>query len=282
MAVRIISRRSAPFVAHSPIVRVGGHESASVNASSTPPSGGVQPFFEDDFSSGNLNKTANGFSWTGVRTPTYAAQEIQVVNDIVFPGDSYSLGFRYAPGDSGNDQYFQLATPGNGYPELWMEYYLHVPANFVHTSTDIPNNNKMWSLYGEVYEPNTNECEFTCEYTRVDANTSRVRLSVFHGDAWLGGLDSDAGHTVMDNVWDASHHGTWVRFRVHARVAVDGRLRVWRDSVLIYDKVANSFTTGGINHLRNGYLMGSANGSFSADTYFHIARVKFYSQDPGW
>lgn len=80
-------------------------------------------FFSDDFESGDISKTENGFTWS---TENY-------VGVASTPNGTLGLRFVFGPDalneDTNREQRFHL---GKDYSDLWIKYDLYVPENYHH------------------------------------------------------------------------------------------------------------------------------------------------------
>ena len=89
-----------------------------------PPTGDGLLFF-DDFSPGDTSKSENGFRWNSTGFP------VEVVDG------RHALAFHYPGGPRGQDGWrelrFTIAEDAASAPsEIWVEYLLRVPENFIH------------------------------------------------------------------------------------------------------------------------------------------------------
>ena len=76
-------------------------------------------FFTDDFETGDLSKTENGFEWSSTDYKT-----------VETPNGTLGLKFKYGPDnlneDSWQERRFSL---GKDYSEFWLKYDLYLPEN---------------------------------------------------------------------------------------------------------------------------------------------------------
>ena len=255
------------------------HYSNDVRAS-TQGAAGQAPLFSDGFESGGLSSGANGVSWGGgTRTA------VTTTNPL---GGSRSLEFSYGPDGGGADSFSEqrFSFPRTG--QIWIEHWLHVPANYRHR-LDNPSNNKLFRLFS----------------TPDDGTFSLTLETVASGNALVSGTDrfkSESGGLMgipyktegTANVIgpDASYPiqiGRWTRVRIHFRGASspttsDGRVEVWANDRLVKALDWDFWPTKGSGPVRidRGYLMGWANSGFSERTVFHIDDFKLWTSDPGW
>lgn len=239
-----------------------------------PPSGGdgAAPFFQDDFETGT-RVSANGFTWS-------VAGKVHVRTDQSYSGD-YALKFRFGPDsigqDSDSEQRFNL---GRNLPELWVEYYLYIPENFVMRSGPGPMNNKFFGIWANRYSK-TGDVQVVTEYERSGPDSSIIRVLSMSGRANVTAR-KHAG--LLDN----SMRGRWMRVRVHVKTSTgenqnDGIIELWKDNTLVYSHYEmDIWFAGGNNFWRTGYLLGWANTGFTEETSFFIDDVKFWDASPGW
>lgn len=233
------------------------------------------PFFEDDFV-GTQKNNAGGFVWSGTGS-TVTVQS--------FDGHN-ALRFRYGPdaplGQSSAEQRFNM---GRNITELWIEYYLWVPANYAHRYQEgQAANNKFIRFWGNSYDASNkvgaSSLIASPSYVRYEATNKAWGGS---GTGFLdGGSPTEAayGTAGMLDAW------TQVRMRfsiVSALDADDAEFDLWFDGVKLASQsgMPQQYTDGQ-NYWNNGYLMGWANSGYAAETDFYIRNIKFYDTDPGW
>lgn len=228
-----------------------------------------EPFFADNFDQSVASQSSR-FSWSGGN---------RVSTDHSFSGNS-SLKFSFGPDamgeDSWSEQRFILAPDASSAPtEVWFEYMLRLPENFIHRN-DAPTNNKLFALWAEKYS-NPGDVQAVFEYERKSDGDSRVRVVCMSGTGCLKGQR----HADM---FEPGMSGRWVRMRVHVKAGNgDGIIELWRDSTLVYSiQNYQHYFSGGNNYWRHGYLMGWSNSGFSELTDFYIDDFKVYDKDPGW
>ncbi len=239
-----------------------------------PPVGGEgAPDFADDFASGDLSHTQGGFRWTNGR---YV--------DVVSIDGQRALRFRFGPRepDGSSHMWAEQRFAHAPVQEYWMEFLLLVPSNYQHQRPNSANNNKLLAWWGpngysapgmgmlQLWSGSTGP-RSTVDYARYGPRSTYAE--------YVGGK-----HPLID----ASMLGRWTRIRVHLRLAdvggADGRVRLWRDDALVLDVAgdANSADRAAANHLSAGYFLGYDNSGFAAETVFHVARVRWWSRNPGW
>ncbi len=256
----------------SPSVVVGG------GAPPTPPPG--DPFFSDDFA-GTQRNPADGF--------TYSTTGSRV--SVVSFGGFNAMRFRYGPDATGADSSAeQRFTMGRDLTELWVEYDLYVPSNFVHrTQASGGTNNKFFRVWGDVYA-SANKVGAS---TRYDASFSPDNSGLgfeYNYKTWPDGTlgEGPDGFTSGLVEFGDAMKGTWTNVRMHYRMvsatdADDALMELWLGGtkVLTFDNVPQKYDTAK-PYWNNGYLMGWANSGYLAETDFHLKALKFYDTDPGW
>src|SRR5690606_323264 len=85
----------------------------------------VQPIFSDSFESGNANHTEGGFRWDNGGNRVITAHPRT---------GSYSMWFPFGPTEPDGSSHWWSETRYTHDPvqEIWMEWYLWIPPNFVH------------------------------------------------------------------------------------------------------------------------------------------------------
>lgn len=249
----------------------------------------VSPFFADDFAGTQFNN-ANGFTWG---TPNDTSV-------VTFDGFN-AIRFRYGPDapaeDSSAEQRFDL---GINCPELWLEYDIHIPANFTHRN-DSPQNNKFALFWRTIYSDVTNGTwRLGFEYTTNSGATPNSLMRAY-SSRWDLNSQTDSGPNYSptgqgDTFISASGPliiNEWNQVRIHLKAATDqtssdGAQQMWINGVLVLSITNGRFWnyptgTDPVDcYLRNGYFMGWANSGFLAETDFHIKAVKFYNTNPMW
>jgi hypothetical protein len=239
----------------------------------------VLPFFSDNFA-GPARNNANGFTWgsTGAR-----------VAPVVFDGYD-CLRFRFGPdalgADSSAEQRFTL---GRQIQELWLEYWLHIPSNFA-LRADFPANNKFLSLWPANYST-VGETYVVTEFERNGTDTSYARILGLGDQFYANGTFLIRGGDAVQNsnFISAARANQWHRIRVHYKIAsgaaqTDGVYEGWIGNERMWRSRTDwvFWSTGGLNYIGAGFLMGYANSGYEAETDFHLRDIKFYDTNPGW
>ncbi len=247
------------------------------NANTSPISNSAEPFFEENFTGTQFNN-ANGFTWSGTNNTA-----------VVSFGGYDALRFRYGPDalgeDTNSEQRFNL---GQNLTELWIEYYLYIPSNYVHRN-DPPNNNKFIRIWGDDYN-SANKLGASTQY-RTEFLTDNSGLGFeYNYKGWdyavlgFGPEGYTSGYTEYGNAMK----GVWTQVRLHFRLvsstdADDALMELWLNGtkVLSFINVPQKYDTLR-PYWNQGYLMGWSNSGFLDETDFYIRNVKFYNTNPGW
>lgn len=260
--------------------------------------------FSDDFESGDMLSTnQDGFSWgknngTSIVTtkplcgglplgdPTAIYNNKVICNGPQTPagdgdwnaknGDN-SLRFRYAANRNWTEQRFDL---GIGYSEVWISYWIKVPANFSRGLTGGAANNKwfkFWmgdfSLYDQAGVSQFN----TQDWAGKPATNIDVVLAYDNADG-VGGYSS----RYVDYITPADS-GRWMHIVYHMKAssgagAKDGEISWYRkwENASSYETIADlnnieipigaKSIANGYSGWSSGYLMGWANRPYTEDT----------------
>jgi hypothetical protein len=218
--------------------------------------------------------------------------------DLALSGN-YSLIFTFGPNAPGIDSFAeQRFDMGRYLAEVWVEYQLYVPANFVHRD-DSPSNNKFFTLWRDVYSDPAGTWQILYEFNRL-TNTgpddfSKLRFSARRWDNKSitdQGMEGVPGqYTPLFGGAGVFRLGEWSRVRFHTKVAssntaTDGVAKMWVNDRLILNVTNGKFYNYGGTAtdalMRIGYFMGWSNSGYTEQTVFGIDDVKFYDNNPGW
>ena len=234
--------------------------------------------FEDDFSSGDLSKTQNGFIWL-------APTNTSVVTTNPLSG-SYSLMFDFA--------YLQTAEQrfnmGNLYSEITMLFDIYIPDGsevwggliYEHYNSQggASDNNKWWRLWDT--NPESGNPEKVGGSTRAADVTGISKLEA----EWNKGDGSGmTGRDSSDNFINASDRGNWFNFKVYHKAATvadnDGIFKVYKNDNLIINRTdVDNYDAAGDHAWQFGYLLGSMGGALPDGPdhmYLFIDNFKLYS-----
>jgi len=250
-----------------PVVVGGG------DAPVDPPTG--DPFFTDDFSTGSRTN-ANGFTWNST------GSGIAVTTTNPRAGQTHSLAFTFPATandvDSSREQRFAL---GRNVTEIWLEYYLYVPANYVHRAQTGGTNNKFLRLWGDSYNANNKIGLSTFRNTSYGSDSFLAFERTFSG----GGIGAQGSPEEEFGGGDIPA-GAWTQLRFRFRLpsadgANDGVMTMWVNGTLAMTW-AQPTTFPSIQYWNNGYFFGWSNSGYAEETVFQISEVKFYDSNPGW
>lgn len=259
----------------------GGGSIASFAAGAL--SGGY--IFYDDFSSGDLSKTTNGFVW---ESPTHAS----VINGFGPNGKSNCLRFDYTQtGGQWSEQRFAL---GAIYPEVWLRYWIFFPLGNESPSRGakwqrddggvVPYNNKFFRLYagvaGDELFPRVGAETYPRDSAALDCQL--YPEAAITGRSGIGPFWNDDPVPVADPFVIDSARGRWVKIKAQNLKSTDantsnGVQRIWVDDVLVASKT-NIQHQQGVGGFEGGYLMGSFNGYINSMCY--VGDITFSASDP--
>ena len=249
-------------------------------------------WFSDGFESGDRSHSENGFSW--------AVGDGMVAKDYAHSGQ-YSMRFAYPARDPAKDadveQRFSIAADASSAPTaIWMEYWVRVPENIqaylarASAEHDLGKtyNNKLFSLWSEMYDNSLGDAETTVEWTAAGGfSRIEVRPSVLAGADSHAGLRPEQPTYYVDRapIFRAEDAGKWVRVRIYtkARCRDEVNLRIWMDDRVVAEvRGFDSTKADGLDYFRRGYLFGWANSGFDEPTTFYVDDFRVYTSNPGW
>lgn len=221
--------------------------------------------FSDDFESGTLGKTVGAAKWYPTKTVSTAISSSNAASG------KFSVALTYAgnpdpAGDASAQQAFDL---GALYPDVWIQYKLFIPSNYVLRSVS-PSNNKFFRIWPNAYEDRQKVGAST--YPKSDGTTLiRAEWSVAGGGLGTNGPWGANFITPSDN-------GKWITVKIHVIAANPtnlGTINIWKNGVLVIENsgTVNSDVTKEPYAYRYGYLQGWANTGFAETTVFNIDDV---------
>ena len=230
---------------------------------------GAEPYFSDNFDTGSLSSSSE-FSWVGN----------QALSTEQSYSGQYAMKFTYGPDADGEDSWVEQrfvlsSSPSTAPREVWIEYRLRLPSNWVHRS-QAPGNNKLFAIFAENYS-RSGDVQAVFEYQRQSDSRSGIRVICMSGRGCLKG-------NYLTYLFDTSMRGKWTRLRFHLKAGQnDGLIEMWRDNDLVYSIYDYShYFSSGNNYWREGYLMGWSNSGYAQATSFFIDDFKVYRENPGW
>ena len=252
------------------------HGNGAGGSQSWPQSFGAQSIFADDFSSGDLSKTQNGFVWDGINNTGVIAG--------VGRGGSHGLRFRY-PADVNDSFAEQRFAIGSANSEIWCKFWMRVPDNFDHA----PGNNKLFAIWMDDYSASGGGPTVVWEYWPQGAGSE---LAVH----WSEGDNVTAGVHILHAPFISipADRGRWMEICLHVKAATtrvtpinpssnpynisDGIIQLWRrwDSDSNWTQLHDVTTAniapppGGPNGFSYGYVLGWCNSGFAEETDFVV------------
>lgn len=222
--------------------------------------------FFDDFASGDLSKTMNGFSWDGI-----------------FDGSVIS-GFS-PQGNTGHCVRMSFATQfsaaqlgfltGGNYQEMWFRWYQYMPDG-TESPTRGPlmagssiNGNKFLRVFAL---PQSNYPRYGASwYTTTGSNVGvGPQAGIFPGTGTVSQIGS------VFEFCNAANRGRWVKMEWHGKnstsaVSPNGVEQFWVDDVLVSNNTGLDSYEVGNTGFNNGYLMGSVDTTWNnPGTYTYI------------
>lgn len=260
----------------------GSRSNVATGTTPAPEAGGPTPFFSDNFDNGQRTN-ANGFTWSNT------GSRVTVSSTQVFSG-THSMALRFGPDSVGKDSNAEgRFLLGRNLTEIWLEYFLFVPSNYVHRN-ESPNNNKFFRIWGDSYS-SSNKVGASTSFSAGGTSTLMFEYNYkTWADGTLGfGPSSVAGARSPSTAFGGeSFRGRWTRVRIYAKQvsgtdADDAALRLWFGDTLVlnFSNIPQKFDP--LRPYWNaGYLLGWSNSGFTDETVFYIDDVKFFSTNPGW
>ncbi|MEX2475911.1 hypothetical protein [Marinobacter sp.] len=253
----------------------------------------AEQIFIDSFESGDMSATSkDGFDWQRNNRTSVVTEEAVVYNNgekynppkygedwSAFHGD-HSLRFRYPAGEAMAEQRFRL---GSSYPDIWFQYWVRVPTNYTHGSSN-PSNHKLFALWMDDYSSKGLGPTIAWEFWGTGGGSSNL---AFHYSE--GGYEVLGGHKqYTDFISVPSDRGRWMELTIHIKASSsgsssDGVIELWRrwesespdDRELLHRtrEAVLPFPSGGPNGWAAGYFMGWANAAYSQDTEWLIDHI---------
>ncbi|QWV91838.1 polysaccharide lyase [Geomonas oryzisoli] len=244
-------------------------------------------FFKDGFESGDKAHTENGAKWLS------SSSTVTISSDIARTGNK-SMKFHFAGVPLGQDddaeQRFSL---GSARPDVYIQYYVFFPLNYVHRN-DSPTNNKAIMLWDE--EANytwarakmgahlwyNSAGDALSPFTGLDFNYSPPQLTCKTGSGSNTSIDSISLAISNFGKWtlDKTFLGRWLCFEWHFKLdsgAGDGALEFWVDGVKQFGQTNMKWNGAPCSpgYFKTGYLFGWANSGFDVDTDIYVDDVTF-------
>jgi hypothetical protein len=227
---------------------------------STPAGNGVHFFW----SGGAWSKVVSGFPKSGVR----------------------SMRFRHEPWpDASSEEQFTFTA---AHREVWIRYWLRVPANFEHAHPpNLPTNNKLFALWMDNYSQNGFGPTVVWEYWHDGQNGSELSVHYSEGNLTPAGPH----HQYQPFISTPADRGRWMQIVLHVRAATrngagasnnDGLIETYRrwDGESAYARLHQVVDVNiappmsGPFGWARGYFMGWSNPGFVEETDFYIDDVE--------
>ena len=258
----------------------------------------AQVLVYDSFESQDMSTTnSDGFSWgnnnkTSVVTQHATDGSVAVYNNgsiyniaapvmndgtirdwTAFDGD-YSLRFRYPASQNWTEQRYEL---GNGYPEVWVSYWIRVPINYYRGSG---TNNKWFNIQmgtmSQYGDPTVSRIEMQ-DWPNGNGGMN-INIQFRNGSDELFASSPSYPDFITPN--DA---GRWMHLIYHMKASqtntsTDGILRMYRKwegdtSYTLINELVNlnvgigaGSVSAGLLGWASGYIMGYANAPYDNDT----------------
>jgi hypothetical protein len=265
--------------------------SAAITNNSTQGASGTV-LFTDALTSGSLAGTQNGVSWIDTVNVEVEVGGMQFVFPVGGTGSNYNAEAR-----------LEFATP---IVDLWVKYDLYIPANYQHDAGNHKGFLLAWSNLhnygsgGNYGYSQADEILISQEMQTQGAGESQSFARIFGcgldynmgNNNWPGGLDwpdaivaADLGTTVEIIVQckAATTQGTTGNLNEDAVDPQDGKLRIWKDGVLIMNfDTMNAYQTDheGFSYC---YIFGAANSGFGdMPMTLVVTNLSIAEGNPGW
>lgn len=246
----------------------------------------VTPWFEDSFESGDMSRqqTREDTSWrwtTGIVTSAAAHS------------GSHSIEVPFGPPDHSSPHRYIRFSFGKPLYEVWAEYWILYPANYVHRNSS-PNNNKFFQFNNNGSGDGRNM--LTVESSRQSDGTSALRRFLSEtqhpngSNNWPTSTDG-VSNFIGDGEQFAIQLGVWTKIGIYYRAGSDGVQNDGRAEVWVNDELFNGLdwpmwqpsgggAPGGV--VNGGYMLGSDNAGYDDTTLIRIDDFKIYDANPKW
>lgn len=261
--------------------------------------------FKDNFSTGDLATYNDYFRWSAtIPSPGAGSKSIRQVEG---PGGNSinAIRFRYAALSSGEssdakhwaERRFHLTSSvdeirsgasSTAYPEVWLSYYLWVPANYAHGPIDPSNNKGFVTLWKDKY---MDQVSAAIDWWQIDGDRSRI-------GAWARENGKNTGNRASPSFIRDDHRipaapsrayvflphelGTWVHIAIGVKMSSgehskDGFIQVLKngEKVIAWENLNNWHADPALQGYDRGYLLGYANSGFVEETIFYLTDFKF-------
>jgi hypothetical protein len=267
---------------------------ADNEAALNPPPSGVATIFTDNFETGNLSKTGNGFKW--MNSSGGSGDLPPSISSLISHSGSYSLKFTFGGGADGDDalseQYFSLSNGDSAgtpiYDHLFIEYWIYLPDGTegnLGPAYDIRNqvapvptqtNNKYIRIWDDLLGYTNSREKIGTELWYSASAVGKVSVT------YSGPTGAQAPVVYGGNLFEYSDLGKWVKvrweFKMGSALGVkDGLYRVWKNNILIHEYTQiDNWQSNGRHGWNWGYLMGASSSGFDQTTNVFIDDITFY------
>jgi hypothetical protein len=243
------------------------------------------PFFEDDFSTGNILKTLNGLSFWANNSSSFQQPTATRLSTITVAAEAGSENPHSTAVNSvralyaGTTNIEEDARPElrftlrGQYPDIWTSFDLYIPLNYSHRSPASPGNNKFF-----IIDDLTGAHYLDVEAWPTSGGNDRLGMQWKYNGVAQGWRYP----TTEVSLGNASDRGLWHHYVFHHKVssgptANDGMFQLWKNGVLVMNFQNLPNYTPGANYFERGYIFGASNSGFTPDTILRMANVKFSS-----
>lgn len=257
--------------------------------------GGGSVVFFDDFSSGDLSHSENGISY-------YNSPNVSVVASSPI-ASLPAARFRFGPDAIGEDSDAELAWESETWSteDIWISYYLSIPANYYHRN-DAPDNNKgfsyTWDIGGFDLYNNSDVAMGTNFFPNGDG-TSKASHYLFGAEPGADEHQGPSGYPQYFpngvggiGIIEADDIGSVLRVVINHRYATqaapssDGVAQIWKQRVnastlvpttgwiKILDIDDGDWYVPGAPGFGTGYILGWANSGFTEQTDLYIKDLR--------
>lgn len=225
--------------------------------------------FSDNFESGDLSKTENGFSW---QAPNFGSGDaLGVSSDNPLSGSNSLRFFFEGQADLAADAFSeQRLTLGANYIDATVTFDLYIPPNYNHRDATGADNNKFMAVYRDPYGSPGFQINFST--SRQANGNSSLSCHIYNNGSEISPVNPAEGIDFID----ASEGGTWVNYEMRIAVPTsstsnDGILQVWKNGEVQCNLTnVSSYGGDGENYFNELYLLGAANSGYTQDTIFFL------------
>ncbi|ROQ42898.1 hypothetical protein EDB94_3114 [Marinobacter sp. 3-2] len=209
------------------------------------------------------------------------------ISDAVSRTGTFSAQFVYGPDAEGEDSWRELGFRfGSPMSQVWVEYWIYYPDNYLHRTQSGPSNNKFFQLN---YNGSPKQL-LTVESAAQGNGTSGMRRFLSTTQKPDGSTnwpvnDSSTNNFIGDSEDFAIQLGRWTKVLIHYKagsdgVRSDGRAEVWVNDELIHGLDWPFWEPDNKGQINGGYILGWANSGFSQATRIYVDDFKVYDSPP--